>query len=100
MDTLDLTTVGGVVVATWFLVGSLGKLGGGPRLAMLGAGVKSNQELAAIVCAVGLTCAVKSAGVGFEAVAWPQAILQAFVAALAAGLSQDKIAKPTTRLLK
>jgi len=100
MDTLDLTTVGGVVVATWFMVGVLGKMGGTPWLAVLGALVKANQELAAIVCAVGLTCAVKAAGIGFETVAWPQAILQAFVAALAAGLSQDKIAKPTTRLLK
>lgn len=89
---IDITTIGGVIAATWALVAILGKLKG--KLQPAGDLVAQNQELFSILIAVILVMVVRFAGMGFQESTGLQLIIQAILAALTAGVAHDKLAKP------
>lgn len=90
VEGLDLTSVSGVIAATWVIIAAAGKVN---------AVFQRYQELWAIGFALLIAAASKAGGIGFIEVSWFALVLQAFFAALFSGLAHDKIAKPIDAVL-
>ena len=72
----------------------LGRLKGAHLLNRIGELVQANQELTALIVAVGLALIIKGTNSGFPDSTWIQVAIQAVTAAIVTGFAHDKIVKP------